>query len=180
MSNDTIQKNKLQEIGEVDANPIGLSQDVTGQINPVLDKLVSSMFVLYHQYQKHHWIVEGPQFRDLHLYLEESYNQIHAQLDNIAERMTVLGGLPTSNPVEQAKVSFVQHEAEGHFPIRQSLNKNLEDEKTLAIELRKAIRLALSMEDYGTKKLLEGVLEMTEDRAHHLDHYVSEDGLDRR
>ena len=58
-------------------NPIGLSKDVTAKLVPELDKHLASFFVLFHQYQKHHWLVEGPQFRDLHLFLGEAYEEVH-------------------------------------------------------------------------------------------------------
>jgi len=45
-----------------------------------LDKHLATLFVLFHQCQKHHWLVEGPQFRDIHHFLEEGYTEIHKQL----------------------------------------------------------------------------------------------------
>src|SRR4030095_11848550 len=89
----------------LEQNPIGLSRDVTERLVPDLDTHLASLFVLFHQYQKHHWLVEGPQFRDLHLSLAEAYEEVHKQADTIAERITALGGIPTSNPVEQAAIA---------------------------------------------------------------------------
>lgn len=53
----------------IEANPIGLSMDATAKLVPELDKHLAALFVLLHQYQKHHWLVEGPQYNDLHLFL---------------------------------------------------------------------------------------------------------------
>ena len=97
----------------IEDNPIGLPKDVTSMLIPELDRHQASLFVLFHQYQKHHWLVEGPQFRDLHHFLQESYEAVHKQVDMIAERMTALGGIPTSHPAELVKVSYVEHEPEG-------------------------------------------------------------------
>ena len=57
----------------VEANPIGLDREVVEQILPKLDALQATMWTLYHQYQKHHWLVEGPQYMDLHRFFEACY-----------------------------------------------------------------------------------------------------------
>lgn len=162
---------------ELEANPINLPRETAEKLVPQLDELLSSFVVLFHQYQKHHWLVEGPQFRDVHLFLEQSYTEIHQQVDAIAERMTALGGVPTSSPVQQAKKSFIEHEPEGIFRIRDMLTRDREAEGTLAKEMRRVIANATAEGDYGTETLLKGILVKVEDRAHHLDHFLGEDSL---
>lgn len=158
----------------VEENPIGLPKAKTDQIIQVLDVHVSSLFVLFHQYQKHHWLVEGPHFRDLHLYLEESYQQIHQDLDALAERITMLGGIPTSAPSAMADLAYITHEKEGQFSVRQMLRNDLVGEQAVIHHLRKTISMTLKMGDYGTERLLKKLLYHAEDRAHHLDHYLQE------
>lgn len=170
--------NALRKKDTVEANPIGLPKDTAKKIGEQLDHHVASMFVLFHQYQKHHWLVEGPHFRDLHLYLEASYNGVHKELDAIAERMTVLGGIPTCAPRAQAELSYLEHEPEGYFPIRESLRRDMEAEATLAQRLRETIRQANQLGDFGTETLLKQTLYAAEDRAHHLEHYLAEDSLE--
>src|SRR5690606_17028693 len=102
-----------------------------------------------------HWLVEGPQFQSLHLYLGESYETVHTHADEIAERMTVLGGIPTSNPVEQAKIAYIVHEEEGAFGLREMLEADLVAEKILVTKLRESIQHATEVGDFGTRHLLE-------------------------
>ena len=82
----------------IEENPVGISQEAAEKLIPRLDEIQCTMWTLYHQYHKHHWLVEGPQFRDLHLILEEFYEEVHKYVDRIAERITALGGIPTSSP----------------------------------------------------------------------------------
>ena len=159
-------------------NPIGLSKKVTAKLVPVLDQQLASLFVLFHEYQKHHWLVEGPQFRDLHLFLGEAYEEVHKQADQIAERITALGGIPTSNPVEQARIAYVTHEPEGIFRIRAMLELDRTHEGEIATQLRKTYQLAERLGDFGTAHLVEEILLETEDRAHHLDHFLGADSLE--
>ncbi|VTS03675.1 DNA starvation/stationary phase protection protein DpsA [Tuwongella immobilis] len=168
----------LRSKSTIEPNPIHLSSEVVQQLIPELDRHVASLFILFHQYQKHHWLVEGPQFMDIHKFLGEHYEQVHEQVDQVAERMTALGGIPTSNPVEQAKIAYLEHEGEGTYPIRDMLTLDRQHEGTIAVQLRKTIKLAMDLGDYGTETVLKSILVDVEDRAHHLDHFLGEDSLE--
>lgn len=168
---------KLREKSEYEGNPVGLSKITATTMARELDRHLSAFITLYNQYHKHHWMVEGPQFRDLHLFFEEHYTQIHEQYDAIAERLTVMGYCPTCHPAKQLELSYIEHEEEGVFRIREMLQKDMEDEKNITVELRKSIKLAFQHEDFATKALLEGILLKTEDRCHHIEHFLGEDGL---
>ena len=162
---------------ELESNPIGLSKDTVTAIAPQLDQHVASLFTLFHQYQKHHWLVEGPQFRDIHVFLEEAYNEVHLQVDAIAERMTALGAVPTSSPARQTELSYIEHEPEGVFRLRDMLERDRDAEGTIAQKLRGSIEQCARLGDYGSETLLKQILLKVEDRAHHLDHYLGDDSL---
>ncbi|MEM6845449.1 MAG: DNA starvation/stationary phase protection protein DpsA [Bacteroidota bacterium] len=169
--------NKLRDQKEYEGNPVGLDKEVALEIAEHLDRHLASLITLYHQYHKHHWMVEGPQFRDLHLFFEENYNELHEGYDAVAERLTVMGVAPTCHPANVAKLSYISHEEEGVFRIRESLEHDMEAEKTITIELRSSIKKAFELGDYATKKLLEEQLFKAEDRAHHIEHFLGEDSL---
>ena len=162
----------------IEDNPIGLDQEVAEQLIPKLDEIQCTLWMLFHQYQKHHWLVEGPQFRELHLFLEENYEEVHRYVDRVAERITALGGIPTSAPDAQAELSHVKHEPEGTYRVRQMLRHDLDAERVLAEFLRETIDQARELGDPGTKRELQKVLTKAEDRAHHLDHFLGEDSLE--
>lgn len=162
---------------EYEGNTIGLSKETALAMANELDRHLASFITLYQQYHKHHWLVEGPQFRDLHLFFENNYTEIHEQYDAIAERLTIMGVAPTCHPANVYKLSYIEHEPEGVFRIRESLKNDMEAEKTIIIELRKSIKKAFELDDFGTKNLLEGILYKTEDRAHHIEHFLGEDTI---
>ena len=162
----------------IEDNPVGLSEEAAQELIPKLDEIQCTLWTLYHQYHKHHWLVEGPQFRDMHLFFEENYEEVHKYVDRIAERLTALGGIPTSSPAQQAELSHVEHEPEGTYRLRTMLEHDLQAERTLATVVRETIDVALEHGDHGTKRELEKVLTKAEDRAHHLDHFLGEDSLE--
>jgi len=163
--------------GAIEPNPIHLGDEAVKAIVPELDEHLAAIFVLFHQYQKHHWLVEGPQFRDIHLFLEEGYTKLHKHADDIAERMTAIGGIPTSSPSKMAKLAYVEHEPEGIYRIRDMLERDRAAEGEIARRLRETIKLCTEHGDFGTETLLKKILLKVEDRAHHLDHFLGEDSL---
>lgn len=168
----------VRALGEMEGNPVGLSAEACEALAKSLDRHLASYSILYHQYHKHHWLVVGPQFRDLHLFLEEHYTQVHEHFDAIAERLTVLGGIPTCSPSEQEKLAYIQHEPEGQFRVRHMLELDIECERMVCIELRKTVKLAMEHDDFGTKSLAEKWLRYAEDRAHHIEHFLDADTLE--
>lgn len=164
--------------GEYEGNPVGLSAEACQAIGPELDRHLAAFSILYHQYHKHHWLVQGPQFRDLHLFLEEHYEEIHRHFDMIAERLTALGFVPTCSPSEQEKIAYIRHEPEGLFRVRDMLEVDLLAEAAVCQRLRQTIDLCIQHGDHGTKRLLEKVLLAAEDRAHHIEHFLEHDTLE--
>jgi DNA-binding ferritin-like protein len=162
----------------IEDNPVGISQEAAEDLIPKLDEIQCTLWTLYHQYHKHHWLVEGPQFRDLHLFFEEHYEEVHKYVDRVAERITALGGIPTSSPAAQSELSHVEHEPEGTYRLRAMLEHDLAAERTLAGIVRTTIDVALEHGDHGTKRTLEKVLTKVEDRAHHIDHLLGDDSLE--
>ena len=173
-----LKRTLVHKLGEIEGNPVGLDQKACKEIAGHLDRHLAAYNVLYHQYHKHHWLVMGPQFRDLHLFLQGHYEQVHEHLDAIAERLTVLGAIPTCSPSAQEKLAYIEHEPEGQFRNRDMLEQAILCEKRVCVEMRKTINVALSHDDFGTKRLAEKWLQYAEDRAHHLEHFLEADTLE--
>lgn len=55
-----------------------------------LSKVLADSFTVYQKTHGYHWNVRGPNFRGLHLLLEEQYNEIWTSIDEIAERIRAL------------------------------------------------------------------------------------------
>ncbi|MCU0354897.1 MAG: DNA starvation/stationary phase protection protein [Cytophagales bacterium] len=168
---------KLREQNQYEGNPVGLPDNVAQDLARELDRHLASSVVLFHQYHKHHWLVEGPQFRDLHLFFKENYSQVHEQFDKIAERMTTLGLTPSCTLENISRLSYIAQEPEGVLRIRQALEIDLQAERSIASELRKTIKKADDFQDYATKTLLEGFLVKTEERTDNIHHFLGEDSV---
>jgi starvation-inducible DNA-binding protein len=167
-----------QQPGTTVANPIELSQQKASQVIEALNTDVASLFVLFHQYQKHHWVAEGPQFRDIHLLLEEHYTAVHLQADAFAERVVTLGGVPVSGATAQLKHGYLEEEPEGIFDLRQMLSNDLRANQRILLKLREHVKLAREVGDYGTEQLLKRHLREQELRTQDLMHLLEHETLD--
>lgn len=70
------------------------------------DNLQSVLYQLMaqnHNVQQAHWNVRGPQFESLHALLGEYYDQLHTDIDRVAERRLALGMASDGRPAEVAK-----------------------------------------------------------------------------
>ena len=167
----------VQTFASLEENPIGLPRRTTAVLVRAMNEGLATSYTLYHLYKKHHWVVTGPEFRDLHLFLDDQAKGALEAADHLAERITALGGVPLSSPMEQEKQAGFAFEAEGVFPVRAMLEHGLAAEQVLIGRLRAHTATAARLGDFGTQDLLMGLLRAAEDRAHHLDHFLQKNGL---
>ncbi len=167
-----------QEVDDTIANPIELPKKTASQLTDALNTDVASLFVLFHQYQKHHWVAEGPQFRDLHLLLEEHYTAVQQQADAFAERIVTLGGVPVSAASAQLKRAYVKEEPEGILDLREMLSNDLQTNQQILVKLREHIKLARELQDWGTEQLVKRHLRAQELRTQDIMHLLEHETLD--
>jgi len=171
------QKHVLQEAGTVEENSLRLEQGKAEQIVDALNADLADTYMLYHQLKKHHWNVEGAEFRDLHLFLGDAAMNAEEATDAIAERLQALGGTPVSNPVNQAETATVEFEGDDVYDIRTSLEHDLSMYGDIIESLREHVELATDLGDHATAEILREILVQTEEDAHHVEHYLEDDSL---
>jgi starvation-inducible DNA-binding protein len=71
--------------------PKSPAKNSTAQMAKHLVNVVSDTYLLTIKTHGYHWNVTGPNFRSLHLLLEEQYNELFTAADTIAERIRSIG-----------------------------------------------------------------------------------------
>jgi starvation-inducible DNA-binding protein len=69
----------------------------------VIDHLnaeLATAFVLALNAKRYHWTVTGPHFRDYHLRFEDLYTAAEGTVDELAERIRMMGGVPIHAPAQ--------------------------------------------------------------------------------
>lgn len=160
-------------------NPIGLRKEALLPVIKDLNTELATIYTFYHQVKKHHWLVEGPEYMPLHKFLDEWAAALLKSADELAERLTALGGYPVSGPAAQQALAIIEVEPEGIFGLRDMLEKDLEDGATIAVAMREHIVRAAAAGDFGTEHLLKELLLEHEQMVHHLEHFLGEESLTR-
>lgn len=159
---------------------ISLPYETRLEMALMLDDHQCALTVALHQYNKHHWMSEGAEgFLSLHELLEEHIEKTSKHIDMVGERVARLGGVPTAHPVTQHELSYIKHEVEGRYSIRDFLRNDLEHELKIQQMMRKQIQRAHELQDFGTVEALEEVLKDREDLGYHLYSVLEDDTLVR-
>ena len=167
----------LQAFDQVVDNPILLDRQVTAAVCEGFNIVLSSFQALYLQYQKHHFVVEGSEFYQLHEFFQEGYDQVQAHVHEIGERLNGLGGVPAASFHKLAELCCFTPEADGVYSCRQMVEHDLAAEQAVIRVIRQQAAQAESLGDRATRYLYEQILLKTEDRAFHLAHFLAPDSL---
>jgi starvation-inducible DNA-binding protein len=135
----------------------------------VIDHLnaeLASAIVVALNAKRYHWTVTGPHFRDYHLRFEELYTAADGTVDELAERIRMLGGVPIHAPAQiearsKAKVSDPKKDLDAKAMVAEAL-KN--EEKVIA-SLHQGIELANQAGDPGTADLLTRFVQVHQKEA---------------
>jgi starvation-inducible DNA-binding protein len=140
-----------------------ISHENTGR-NPVvqhLQKQVANAFVLYANYKHYHWQTFGPNFRDLHLMFDEFANAVNETIDELAERIRMIGQDPAFAPRDIEKTASVKLAAP-----KESVREMIEEaDRNLAgviADMRKAAAAADDADDPGTVDLFSKAVQVHE------------------
>ncbi|NEN90435.1 MAG: DNA starvation/stationary phase protection protein [Okeania sp. SIO3H1] len=167
----------VQAFGEVKDNPIGLEKSVTEPICEGMNIALASFQALFLQYEKHHFVVEGAEFYQLHEFFQESYDDVRGHVHDLAERLNGLGGVPVASFAKLAEMCCFTPEEDGSFNSRAMVEHDLGAEQEVIKLLRRLASQAESLGDRATRYLYEQILLKTEERAYHLDHFLAPDTL---
>ncbi|MEN9230401.1 MAG: ferritin-like domain-containing protein [Thermostichus sp. DG02_5_bins_236] len=166
-----------QAFNSVRNNAVLLGAEVTQPVCEGMNALFASFQALYLQYQKHHFVVEGTEFYSLHQFFKDHYEEVSEHVHDLGERLDGLGGVPVANLTTLAQLCCFTAEPDGAFEARQMLSNDLAAEQAIIDLLRRQAAQAESLGDRATRYLYEQILLKTEDRAFHLNHFLSNDSL---
>lgn len=73
-----------------------------------LNQYLSNLAVMYVKLHNLHWNVVGPDFKQVHEYLETLYDEIADTLDSVAEQLKTHGGQPLASLKEYLSAATIQ------------------------------------------------------------------------
>src|SRR5262249_48949823 len=97
------------------------------KVEAAINTLIASEAALYFKTKKAHWLVEGKAFQALHTMLDEQAGQIVAAIDELAERIVMLRGVPTAGLADYQRNSIVKDLAPGRQDVPTFLSTLAQD-----------------------------------------------------
>ena len=145
---------EIQKYGSIEQLPIALAADARRESCQLLNQVLADTTILYSLYKKHHWLVAGPTFYQLHLLFDKHAEEQLALVDLLAERVQTLGGIAISDPRHVAEVTKIERPPNGREDVPAMISRLLDAHELVLEATRDAIKRTEKNEDWGSNDLL--------------------------
>ena len=135
--------------------------DIPGKVRTALINVLSQQLAdtldVYSQTKQAHWNVKGREFYQLHELFDTFAGDLLGHIDDIAERITALGGTARGTVRHAAQVSRVAELPDVLGTSKQAIATLADRYADLAKSTRDAIEACDEIDDAGSEDLLTGI-----------------------
>lgn len=118
-----------------------------------LKSLLADTYTLYLKTQNFHWHVKGPNFVELHELFEQQYTELATAIDDVAERIRMLGEIAPASFDDFTKFRTLK-DGNALLASNDMLQMLHSDHQSLITNLNALLKLASENSDEGTVSLL--------------------------
>jgi starvation-inducible DNA-binding protein len=160
------------------ATHLGLSdKSLKGSID-LLNKTLSNESILSIKTKKAHWDIVGPQFLTLHQLWDTHYEIVTTYVDEVAERVRMLGGVPIATAAGFLENTTLEEHPGEVASATKAVALLLADHEKIVRSLRTSVAtLTGDLDDAGTADFLTGLLEGHEKMAWMLRSFLEGEGV---
>jgi starvation-inducible DNA-binding protein len=145
----------IQKYGTVVKDlPIGLEAAARQEIVGRLNLLLADTITLRDLYKKSHWQVGGPTFYQLHLLFDKHAGEQSELIDEIAERVQILGGVSIAMAHDVAATTRIERVPIDREEVPVQISRLLEAHHLILKDARDLAEKANDLGDVGTNDLL--------------------------
>lgn len=148
------QGREIQQFGTVRQLPLGLAYDARLYAAQRLNQVLADTQILYALYKKHHWLMRGPTFYQLHLLLDKHAEEQESLVDKVAERVQTLGGVAVGDPRHVAEITTVPRPPDGAEEVPAMLSRLLGAHEIILTDAHDAAARVAEQGDDATNDLL--------------------------
>ena len=153
-------------------NLIGLDTEKSQKVINLLNELLANYQIYYQNLRGCHWNVRGNRFFVLHAKFEELYNDAIEKVDEIAERVLTLGGVPLHSYAAYAKVATLEAK-ENVTDGDECLRGVVENIQVLLKQERELLQVAAEIGDDGTQDVFSSYISEQEKLLWMLNAYLN-------
>jgi len=145
---------EIQRFDTLRELPIGLPNEAKSTSCSLLNEILADSMVLYALYKKHHWLVAGPTFYQLHLLFDKHAEEQTEIVDLLAERVQSLGGIAVGDPRHAAELTTIPRPPDGAEEVAVMIDRTLRAHETIIEKVRAGITATEKSEDWGSNDIL--------------------------
>ena len=145
---------EIQRFGTTRLLPIALAREARSDSCRLLNEILADSMVLYALYKKHHWLVAGPTFYQLHLLFDKHAEEQLEIVDLVAERIQSLGGIAVGDPRQAAELTTIPRPPDGAEEVAAMIHRTLDAHETIIEKVRDAIEATEKSADWGSNDIL--------------------------
>src|ERR1700682_1459527 len=138
---------EIQAFGTIVKLPNGLSEKVCKESVERLNQILADTMTLRDMYKKHHWQVAGKTFYQLHLLFDKHYDEQVELVDQIAERIQLLGGLSYAMAADVAENTRIPRPPKGREEVPVQISRLLTAHEIVLQGARSGARKASALAD---------------------------------
>lgn len=124
------------------------------QVND-LNVLLADLNVFYRKLQNYHWNIIGKDFFTIHKKLEEYYDEINEQIDEIAEHILMLGGEPLGTMQDYLNTTCIKEAKNEKIKDDIMFENIIKDLETLLKKVTEIKKKADDINNYATSSLMD-------------------------
>jgi starvation-inducible DNA-binding protein len=146
---------EIQAYGTVShALPLELEEPVRLEMTEQLNLLLADTMTLRDLYKKSHWQVAGPTFYQLHLLFDKHFGEQVEIVDEIAERIQLLGGVSLAMAADVAETTRIERPPRGREEVPFQISRLLDAHQIIIGHCRELAELSTKLGDAGTNDLV--------------------------
>lgn len=142
-------------------NAIGLETDKSSELIFGLNELLANYQVFYMNVRGFHWNIKGDKFFELHVKFEELYDDLALKVDEVAERILMLGGTPLHTFQDYTSLAEVKSIKET-TDAKGTVQGVLDGFQTILVKQRDILDLSGKADDEGTNALMSDYIREQE------------------
>lgn len=140
---------------------IKLNESGANNVVASLQQLLADFQIYYTNLRGFHWNIKGPDFFVLHSQFEKMYDDTAEKVDEIAERILMMGGTPPNKFSDYLKMANI-NEVDNVHSGSQALENVLQTISYLIGEERKVLAIASQANDEVTVAIMSDYLKEQE------------------
>src|SRR3954452_24608880 len=147
------QAHEVQPYGHIVKLPIALDEKTCATSVDNLNQILADTITLRDLYKKHHWQVSGHTFYQLHLLFDKHYGEQAELVDEIAERIMMLGGVSVAMAADVAELTQIPRPPKDREEVQVQISRLLGAHEIILEAARATAREASDAGDEGTNDL---------------------------